>query len=187
MAKTSPSINLLVTRHENYVDRFISWALSIGRVVVIVTELIALSAFLYRFTLDRELIDLHSKIRQEQSLLNLLKDNEETFRSVQNKLSLASNFANLGKGKVKIFKEIVEMAPSGMVFNNLTLQEDRVRINANLNSVSSLSNFVDSLKSYPKVDKVIIDKIENKPSSAVIAVSITATLRPEKNLYANIK
>lgn len=186
MVKTPPSINLLVTR-ESYFDRFMNWALGVGRVVVIITELIALSAFLYRFTLDRELIDLHSKIRQEQSILNLLKDNEETFRSVQNKLSLSLNFGNQGREKVKIVKDIVAAAAPGMVFNNLTLQEDRVRINANLNSVSSLSDFVNSLKSYPKVDKVIIDKIENKPSSAVIVVSITAQLLPEKNLYANIK
>lgn len=187
MAKTPPSINLLVTGKENYVDRFITWALGVGRVVVIATELIALSAFLYRFTLDRQLIDLHSKIRQEQSLLNLLKDNEETFRSVQNKLSLSSNFGNLGKDKVKVVKDIVSAAPPGMSFNNFNLQEDRIRINANLNSVSSLSTFVNYLKEYPKVDKVIIDKIENKPTSAVILVSITTILKPEKNLYANIK
>lgn len=185
MGKT-PSINLLKSKNASFIDRFITWAITAGRVVVIVVELTALSAFLYRFSLDRQLIDLHSKIKQEQAVVSYLKDSEETYKNLQNRLFLASVFASQGSEKVKTLKDVVSFAPSGMIFNNLTISEDRLRINANLNQVSALSDFVKSLKNYSKIKNVSIDKIENKPSAAVITVSITAVLK-SNNLYENIK
>lgn len=177
MAKKSPSINLLKDNSGNFIDKFVTWALSAGRVIVIVTELIALGAFLYRFSLDRQLIDLHTKIKQEQAVVTYLKENEKTYRNLQNRLLLASNFSKLGKDKINVLKQIIDFAPPGVTFNNITLQEDRARLDANSNSVSSLSDFVTSLKNYSRVSNVIIEKIENRSSSASISVSITALLK----------
>lgn len=177
MQKTLPSINLL-KRKTNLIDRFITWALTVGRLLVILTEIVALSAFIYRFSLDRQLIDLHSKITQEQAIVNYLKDNEEKYRNLQDRLATAANYSTLGINRLKIFNDIVGFTPTGMSFNNLSLYENRIRIDANVDSVSSLSIFVNSLKNYPAIDTVSIDKIENKPSSAVITISITALLKP---------
>jgi len=176
MARKDSSINL-VGENINFVDRFITWALTVGRVVIILTEVIALGAFLYRFSLDRQLIDLHSKIKQEQAVVSYLKDNEDTFRNIQNRLSLAANFGGIAENQVKLLGDMVSFAPSGMVFNNIAIQEDRIRINASTNLVSSLSEFVKKLRSYSKIENVIIEKIENKPSSASITFGITALLK----------
>jgi len=183
MQKSSGSINLL-KKQTNLADRFINWALTIGRLLVILTEIVALSAFIYRFSLDRQLIDLHSKIVQEQAIINYLKDNEKTYRNLQDRLTAATNYSTLGVNRLKVFSDIVGFTPKGMTFNNLSLYENRIRIDANVDSVSSLSTFVNSIKNYPAIDTVSIDKIGNKPSSAIITISITATLKPNLT-YAN--
>ncbi len=175
MARKDASINL-VGENINFLDRFVTWALTVGRAVVILTELIALIAFLYRFSLDRQLIDLHAKIKQEQAVVFYLKNDEDTFRSLQNRISLASNFGIISKDKVKILNDVTSQA-SGIIFNDIAEQEDRVRINASTNSVLSLSNFVKQLKAYPKISNVIVEKIENRTSSASITVSLTALLK----------
>lgn len=179
MAKKSPSINLLRDSSGNFIDKLVNWALSTGRAIVIVTELIALGAFLYRFSLDRQLIDIHTKIKQEQKVVSYLKDNEQAYRNLQNRLLLASNFSKQGKDKINILKQIIGFAPGGITFNNITLQGDRARIDANSTSVSSLSEFVTSLKNYSRVSSVIIEKIENRSSSASISVNITILLKQQ--------
>jgi reverse gyrase len=183
--RQSPSINL-VGKTESLLDRFVNWALNVGRAVIIVTEIIALTAFLYRFSLDRQLIDLTSKIRNEQAVLNLLKENEEIYRNLQNRLFLASAFGKQGKDRVQLAKDVIDFAPEGLTFNNINITEDRVRISADVSSVSSLSSFVSAIRGYKNIEKVSIDKIENRPSSAVITVSITAQLKVDK-AYANLK
>lgn len=175
MARTS-SINL-VGQNLSFVDRFIAWALTIGRIIVIFTEVIALSAFLYRFSLDRQLIDLHSKIKQEQAVLDYLKDYEQTFRDIQNRLSLTSNFGSQAESKIKLMNDIVGFATSGMTFNSIYLQEDRLRVNLTSNSISGVSNFINKLKSYPAIGSVIVEKVEDRTSSASITISITGMLK----------
>lgn len=175
----SASINLLGP-NTSFVDRFVNWALTIGRVVVILTEVIALSAFLYRFSLDRQLIDIHSKIKQEQAVVSYLKANEDTYRNLQNRLSLAQSLSQQNKDQIKILGDVVAFAPSNFTFNAISLQQDRLKLSINTGLVTSLSYFVKSLKSYPRVSNVIVDKIENHPASANITVSITAILK-QKN------
>lgn len=170
------SINL-VGENLGFFDRFITWALTIGRVVVILTELVALSAFLYRFSLDRQLIDIHSKIKQEQAVVDYQKDYEKTFRDIQNRISLTSNFGAAAEGKVKMLNDIISFAPSGMAFNSIYLQEDRMRLSITSSSISAISNFIKQLKSYPKIANVIVEKIEDRTSSASITMSVTAMLK----------
>ena len=156
MQKKSGSINLLNTKQKSFFEQFIDWALTIGRLVVIATELIALGAFLYRFSLDQQLIDLHSKIKQEQAIVSYLKDSEATYRNLQDRLSVASRFGTYGTTRVKIFNDIVGFAPAGISFNEFSLSNNRVHISADIMSVDALSAFIDSIKSYYLTDQLFI-------------------------------
>ena len=180
MPKKLPTINLVKTKHIDFFERFIGWALTIGRLVVIGTELIALICFVYRFSLDSQLIDLHSKIKQEQAVINFLKKDEETYRNLQDRLSVAGTFSSLGTEKIKIFNDVLGLTPQGITFTNFSLDSDRIQMAADVESVFSLSSFVESLKTYPKIDSVSIDKIENRPSTGLIKITITTTLKGEK-------
>src|SRR3990167_7632931 len=107
MAKnTSASINL-VRSHMGLLDQFIKWALSIGRVVVILVELVALATFLYRFTLDRQIIDLREKIKQEQAVLTFLKPREDKYRNIQERLVLSSQFTNENNERIKSIEDVI--------------------------------------------------------------------------------
>src|SRR3989344_3899635 len=176
MQKQAPSINL-VKKKIDYVDEFIKWALSIGRLVVILTEAVALITFIYRFSLDRQLIDLHSKILQEQAIVASLKEQEDTFRNLQDRVALASKVSEQSSKRVKVFSDIQKNIPQDATFNNLSVFEQGIRTNITFKSVSGVSKFVDFLKNYEGVESVSIDKIENKSSSASILVGITVLFK----------
>src|SRR5260221_21750 len=92
--RKSISINLLDNDHHNTFDIFISWALSTGRIIIIVTEIVALVAFLQRFDLDEKLSDLHSKMKFDQQVVDALQSNEKTYRSLQFRLQSESQLNN---------------------------------------------------------------------------------------------
>lgn len=180
MQKTSSiNINLAKHRGESFVDRFIRFALTTGRIVVILTEVIALGAFLYRFTLDRTLVDLHDRIQQGQAVVNLLKDNETTFRNLQNRLSLAATLTKEGDTMPKYLTDVISYAPSDMQIHTIAVAPDAIRIEATLQSIDSLSTFVDKLKAYPAVTSVSLDRIANQTETATITVDITALLKQQ--------
>lgn len=174
----------LVKKRLSFTDKFLTWALSVGRVVVVLTEIIAISAFMYRFFLDRQLIDLHAKIKQEQAIISFSKASEDKYRNLQDRLTVAARFSKLGQDEVKILKDVLALAPSGTTFDNLTTSDTNVKVNASFSQIASLGAFVDSLKNYPSISNVSIDKIENKPSTSQITATITGNLKPNKNSNA---
>ena len=184
MAKKFVTIDLQQKQSGGDVDLFINWALTIGRLLVIITEIIALGAFLYRFYLDRQVIDLQTKIKNDQAIVIYQQANEKNYINLQNRLSLASSLMNSSQKRTKIFQDVIGLAPSGLTFNTVILFPDRIQIDTTLNSVVALSVFVNALKSYPAVDSVSINNIENKTANAVINANITANLKAEDIINA---
>ncbi len=177
MAKSSSASINLVRTHIGFVDQFIKWALSIGRVVVILVELVALATFLYRFSLDRQIIDLRDKIKQQQAILTFLKPREDKYRNLQERLVLASQFTNENNESIKTMEEVISFMPEGMSLNSFSLSKEGIRLTANISAISFLKQFTDRLKTYEKIDSLSIDKIENRPSSALISVTISMGLK----------
>lgn len=181
MQKSSvPTINLAKNRGEHFLDRFFSWALSAGRLLVIFTEAIALGAFLFRFGLDRQLLDLHDRINQEQAIVKLLKTNETTYRNLQDRLTLAKNIDQDTTTQLKIFQDFTTMIPSDMVIQSIFYSTTDIHIDGSVGSIVSLSSFVKKLKGYANVAKVSIDKLENKASSGEYTIGITAIFKTTK-------
>lgn len=171
------SINLAKNRGESFWDRFISWALTAGRVLVIITEGIALLAFLYRFSLDRQLVDLRDHIKQEQAILNLLKNNEATYRNLQNRLLLAKTTMGSTTQTTTVFEDFLKLIPSDMDVTTFQMTSDTVRMEGTLLSISSLRQLVDSLKAYPLVSSVSLDRIQTNTTSATVSVTLGVSLK----------
>lgn len=177
MVNKTPLIDLYKGRGKSFFDKFIKWALNLGRLVVVLTEVIALSAFLYRFSLDRQLIDLHDKIKQKQAIIKYLKPTEDKYRNFQDRLFFSSTLKDSGKETVKIYQDLNSITPKDLTYNNLAISNDYIRLEANANSASSLLNLINALKKQPKVTKISLDKIENRTSNATINASIRITLK----------
>lgn len=182
METRTPSVNLLKTKGNNFVDKFISWALTIGRMVIILTETIALVAFLYRFILDRQIIDQRGNITQLGAVVKLYEKSEKDYRNLQNRLALTDMLGKQASAQVQLFTDIVNNAPRGIVFNSLNVSATTVHIDISVQSVAGLTGFVNKLKDNPRIASVSIDKIENKTLAATIAVGISAKLKVDPAL-----
>ena len=170
------SINF-VSKEVPFSDKFVSWALTVGRLLVVLTELVALSAFIYRFSLDRQLIDLHSHIKDKQAIVNTLRKSEDNYRNLQDRIALVKTFSTLSNNTSLLLTDISAFTPKEIEFNNFSIYKDHISISANSSSKQSLTAFIDSLKSYGKIQSVSIDNIENKTTSGIIVVNITAHLK----------
>lgn len=174
-----PSVNLLKKEGKSFFDKFIQWALTVGRILVMLTEIVALSAFLYRFSLDRKLIDLHDQIKLKDAYVKVLKSNEDKYRNLQERLAIATKLSKTSVDTTNLITDLIAFTPSDIIFNSLKISEDSVSIDANVQSVTSLTDFINKLKEYKAIRTVSLDRIENKTSTATIVVDITAVLKKQ--------
>lgn len=176
MSNNLPSINLVKNKQVPLFDKFMNWTLTVGRLIVIMTEVVAVAAFVYRFSLDERLIDLHSAIKQKQNIISALKNDEDKYRNLQDRIAIASAFSEKATRDNLSIASIINLIPSQIKIDNLTWNKDRMKIDVDVVSISSLADFIDSLKNYPNTKAVSIDSLENKPLVGLSA-DITAVLK----------
>lgn len=176
MVKAVTSVNLVATK-VNIIDEFIKWALTIGRGLVIAVEIVALFTFLYRFTLDRTIIDTREKIKQQQAIVEYLKDREIQYRNLQQRLLASANLAQAAPSEVKTIKDIVSMIPPEATLGKISLADTSLSISISAPSINSLTLFINSLKNYKKIESISINRVENKSSEASITIDITSVLK----------
>ncbi len=177
MANNVESINLLPGKGESVLTQFLNWALSIGRLLIIITETLALGTFLYRFSLDMKIVDLHDHIKKESIIVGQLKNPENKFRDLQERLSLAKTYDAKSLIMPQILNHIVDLGRGKVTFLNLTVSSELVKIEAQSPSPANISAFVETLKNSPQITSVSVDNVENKTSSAVVVVVITASIK----------
>lgn len=170
------SINLAKNKQIPLFDKFINWALTIGRLIIIITEVIAVIAFVYRFSLDERMVVLHDAIKQKQIVISAEKNNENKYRNLQDRLALAETFSTKAIKSNQNITDIISLIPQQVKINDFILNKDRVNLNIDVISVSSLDDFINSLKSYRGIKSINIDNIENKPSVG-LSVDITTMLK----------
>jgi hypothetical protein len=175
-------INLLPNKGDTVLNQFLSWSLSVGRLLVIITETLALSVFIYRFSLDMRIVDLHDKIKTESIIVQNFKDGEIIYRSLQAKLNNARHYDIIDDRPVTTLKDIIELGRNKITFTNIVATRDSVDIDVQARSADSLALFTQALKSYPQVQDVLINRVESKTSNGVVTVGITVKLKNTKEL-----
>lgn len=171
------SINLLPGKGDTLLIQFLNWALTIGRLLIILVETLALGTFLYRFTLDWNIGDLKDKIKVQRSIVANYKSQEDNFRNLQTRLGLLKKLDAQSDEGPRILNDIIEKGKGYITFRSIYISGSLIRIEAQTTTVAPMTAFVNSLKKYPRVSSISIDKVENKTKSAELIVGISAFLK----------
>ena len=177
MRLPAPSINLLRDQEKSFFEKLISWSLNIGRLILILTECLALGVFLYRFKLDRDIVDLHDEIEKQQTFVRLLESREKEYRNIEQRLTTAGELLSSTPQATTITKQILDQADNALLVNQFALSPTSFHIEGRAISLDKVRVFIEYLKTYPNVEGVSVDRIENKTSTASLEVSISADFK----------
>lgn len=145
---------------QTILGRSLKWALSIGRYIVIFTELVVIVSFATRFTLDRQVTDLNASINQKRMVIESYGDLEERFLFVQQQiadyqqLKTESNLA-------EVFPLLNETIPSNVVLDTLTINPGEVVFTGSAYSQTALNILVNNVQLSPYFSDASIGKIES--------------------------
>lgn len=176
MAKEIVSVNLLDNKEKSIGDRFLYWAMYVGRLLIILTEAVALFVFGSRFSLDRTLVDLHDEIKSNQMIVDAFREREQTYRRVQQQLAVANKAEAPTQKNILLFTDIVKLTNyAGITLANVSINANKVEIAVEATSSQGLALFVEKLKTNPAIASVAVEKIENRRVSSLIVVLLSAT------------
>jgi phosphoribosylformylglycinamidine (FGAM) synthase PurS component len=167
----------------SFSTRLFKWLTTVGRWVIVLTELIVVGAFLSRFWLDRKNADLSETVRQDQSILESTKDFEAEFNSLQERLKSIRNFyANEPQYNQQI-DILVNSTPKDLIYNNISVTHDtklnQIKADASLMAFkeNSIISFISNLMLNPNIESVNINQIEKKDKENNYSIDISVVFK----------
>ena len=125
--------------------RFFKWALTAGRYIVILTEMVVIAAFLSRFKLDRDYADLGDRINGKAAVLNSLAESEKKFRLAQGRLVEAGKILDNQLNATEIVDKIAAKIPPGVALVNLVISKKEVAITGTAENDKGVGVFLSRL------------------------------------------
>lgn len=139
--------------------RFLKWALTVGRHIVIFTELIVILAFLSRFKLDRDLTDLNEKIKTQQAIIESWREFEKDFRFLKSQLQTIAELKKTRLEPGEIMNELASLLPSEVSLVEMNVSKEEIEINGIALSESGLSLLMKKLKNSSKFKDLALSQI----------------------------
>ena len=149
-------------------SRALHWTASVGRYIIVFTELIVIIAFISRFWLDRKSADLSEVVRQQKAILDSTALFEKDFNLVQQKLKIIKEFYGGIPQYDQKLSTLADSTPPDIVFETLSISKDlkinRIIVNASAFALkeSSIVDFLTNLTVNPEISTVNIRTIEKK-------------------------
>lgn len=159
------------------IGRFLQWSLTVGRYLVIFTELIVIISFGSRFSLDRRITDLNSEILQKQTIIQSYGDLEPTIREIQKK---TESYVQVEQKQslADAFPALSEITPPDVSLTNLTIQPGAVSFSGKTNATTSLNLLINNLVLSNKFSDVSIEKlVSGTAQEPGFSFKINATLK----------
>src|SRR3989344_2970528 len=146
MPKNKP-INLLPQEEfdASIVGRILKWAMGTFRIIVIVTEMIVMGAFLSRFWLDAQNSDLNDSIKVAGAEIEAQADFEKEFRGIQSKLSIFKQISQVAVPSKKL-ELVSSKLPTEISLSSVQIQDGAVQIKGTSGSEAGIAQFVSNLK-----------------------------------------
>lgn len=174
------TVNLLPKEGFEYtpLGKILTWTLSIGRVIVIFTELIVITAFLYRLLLDRRLTDLLEQNQSKRLQVEAHAQTEEQFRLAQEKLAVYKELASLPKKSDRV-RKIAQALPAGVILSKISIQEKGFLASGESLSESSLAGLVTALDKTDDFTNIKISnvRLDNESGQVKIKFDLTGEIK----------
>lgn len=172
------SIDLSGKRRETYDSVFYRWAINVGKTVIVLVELLALSALFYRFYIDRQLVDQRDEIEKKALLVNAQKKDVMQLESIISRIEAVDNTQGSTEDVFGVVAEIRGALDRSLFESGeVIISPDAISFQALAPSIADIEKFADRLSENPAVEQISIDEI----TTSDVGIRFTMTIQLEES------
>lgn len=182
-----PEVNLFPEDpfYDSILGKGLRWAVSVGRHIVIFTEIVVIGSFFSRFVLDRQLTDLNTSIVQKQSIAESFGTLDGDIRHIQKRSKDIASILSQ-QGRFEVLQTLTRITPPEVIYDQISLNGDRVTLVGNAQSSRALSVLIEGLRASPDFNSINLGGIKSGERGSA-ATSFSITLNYTKGLLTETK
>lgn len=166
-------INLFPEPERNAVDKITYFALHYLRYILVITQLVAIIVFFFRFKVDQDIVDLKEKLTQQRSILtsansmlDQVKEIDTKTKNIREIIEVQNNFQN------QYFYLYSKINPDLNV-SILSIDSQGVKITGSSSNVDSIKKMYESIKTENKFKIINLENIDKKDGSYDFNLSLS--------------
>lgn len=166
-------INLIRQKKQDFADKIIFFFLHYLRYIIVITQIVVIGVFFFRFQVDQEIIDLKESIQQKEEIFKVMKPliaevnaAEQSIQNVKKVLGEQSAFLN----HIDYFFSVI---PSEVVLDKFEIDSTTVLLSGKANNLSVIKTLTAKLRRDKRYKNVVISQVTRAEDGFSFAITIT--------------
>lgn len=153
-------INLLSRKKESLIDKLIYFALSYLRYILIITQIIVIVVFFYKFKVDQEIVDFQESVEQKKEIIEVTqplfveaKTTDFQIKEVRRIIERQNNF-------LSVIDYLSTTFPEKLYLTKLTITNDSMKLEGYGDNGLLVQGFYQRLKSDKRFATVTLKSLK---------------------------
>ena len=153
--------------------RFLKWAVTTGRYIIILTELVVILAFLSRFKLDEDLRNLNEQIESQVAFLDSQQPQLQNFLTVQKRIVLANRELDTKVGVTEMMDYLNSKTPPEIKIGQYVFSKGEITFSASILDEKALGAMLSDMSHDRRWKSLDLTQVSSDPVFG-IKFSLTA-------------
>lgn len=165
-------INLLPPRDNNFTDRIIYFSFHYLRYILVITQLVVIGVFFYRFQIDQQVVDLKDSIKQKSEIItvsnSLLKETKVIDTKMQ---SISAALANQ-QSLQQMYSYFLSTFPADLYLSKMEMDSGGITSEGYTQNVNTIKMYYARLTQDKKFLDVKLDSIKKDDSNYIFSFTL---------------
>ncbi len=153
-------INLLEKKEISLLDKLIFFGLNYLRYIIVITQLVVIGVFFYRFQIDQSIIDLKEGVDQKKEIAQIVLPLLNGAVKINKKTLIIEKTIYKQKNFVSMFEYFISSFPESITLTNMEIKGESIKVIGYANDPKHLQAFYLFLKKDKKFKDVTFQNIK---------------------------
>jgi len=153
-------INLMHKKEISLIDRMTFFGLNYLRYIIVITQLIVIGVFFYRFQIDQRIIDLKESVEQKKEIVKIVLPLLNEAAKIDKKTSIIDETLLQQEKFSGMLEYFIASFPETVILTNLEIKDGAIKIMGDASNAKDLQSFYATLKKENKFKTVSLQNIK---------------------------
>ncbi len=155
-------INLLSSKKEKSVDRLIYFSLHYLRYILVITQIVVIAVFLYKFRVDQKIIDLSELVDQRKEIVSVSQPLIKEARAANFTIEQSRGILDKQNEFSSLFTYLFSRFPNDLTLKQFEINSSTATLTGVTQNIDILKSFYFRLKKEAKFKSVVLKNISKK-------------------------
>ena len=158
-------INLLQEKEKDISGKIIYFALHYLRYILVVTQIVVIAVFFYRFKIDQEVIDLRDELKQKQEIVQVSNPLLKEAQAIDLKTREIKNILDKQNSFQQMLSYFLSVFPNKMRVTHMVINEKGMEFEGISEDSAIIKIFLDKLKADKAFKTIDLGSIRREEDS----------------------